>query len=220
MSTIEQQGSRDPVTPAARLAIARARQRGSDLVTPDDLLDGLLRCAARFGVVLLGPWIIDLEKLDEAPIEGVEANGPKVAYADETAAIFDRAAAVARRDGSPHVEIVHMLVAFADEEGGLMGRLKRSHDIDSATWRASLARWSPPRTGFGGMNPPPPSGGPGILRELLSPDEAADLLGVHTQTVRGYMRSGKLPAHRLAGERVLRIRKSDLLALLEPYQPE
>jgi len=57
-------------------------------------------------------------------------------------------------------------------------------------------------------------------KQFFSPDEAAEFLGVHTQTVRGYIRTGKLPALRLAGERALRIQREDLLALLEPYKPE
>jgi len=62
---------------------------------------------------------------------------------------------------------------------------------------------------------------PGLQEKmLLSPDEAADLLGVHTQTVRGYIRDGKLKAHRVAGERAIRIRRKDLLALLEPYDQD
>jgi excisionase family DNA binding protein len=34
--------------------------------------------------------------------------------------------------------------------------------------------------------------------------------------LRGYIKSGKLPAYRLAGEKVLRIKREDLMTLLEP----
>jgi excisionase family DNA binding protein len=57
-------------------------------------------------------------------------------------------------------------------------------------------------------------------KQFFSPDEAAEFLGVHVQTIRGYIRLGKLPALRLAGERALRIKRKDLLALLEPFKPE
>jgi excisionase family DNA binding protein len=53
-------------------------------------------------------------------------------------------------------------------------------------------------------------------RELFTVDQAAEFLGVHHQTLRGYIRSGKLQAYRLAGEKVLRIKREDLMALLEP----
>lgn len=202
---------------ATRLALARAKRRASGEVSPDDLLAGLLHAAARFGIVILGPLTIDLEELDEAPLEEADASGPKVAYSDRAAEIFDRAAALARRDGGTGVEPIHMLAAYAPEDRGLMGRLKRTYGFDASDWRAALVRWrdgGPPRDdGAAG-------GSPGRVRELLSPDEAADLLGVHTQTVRNYIRSGKLPAHRIAGERAIRIRRRDLLDLLEPYEPE
>ena len=43
--------------------------------------------------------------------------------------------------------------------------------------------------------------------EYLSPEDAAAELGIHVQTVRTYVRSGKLPAMRLAGERAIRIQE-------------
>ena len=45
--------------------------------------------------------------------------------------------------------------------------------------------------------------------EMLSPAEAARILGVHTETVRRYIRQGQLPAQHL-GTRTLRIRRSDI----------
>lgn len=57
-------------------------------------------------------------------------------------------------------------------------------------------------------------------RSYLSPEEVAQALGIHVQTVRGYIRSGKLTALRVAGERTIRIRKSDVESLLEPLHPE
>lgn len=211
----------DEVLRATRFAIARAKRNAREEVTPDDLLAGLLRAGARFGIFTLGSWNIDLEELGEAPLEETDASGPKVAYTPAAAAVFDRAATIARQDRSPNVEIVHMLVAFAEQRDGLMGRLKHTYGLNAADWRAALARWHPVnRKGIGSDNAGIRPVAEASVQELLSPDEAAEFLGVHTQTVRGYMRSGKLPAHRLAGERALRIRRQDLLALLEPYEPE
>jgi excisionase family DNA binding protein len=45
--------------------------------------------------------------------------------------------------------------------------------------------------------------------EMLSPAEAARILGVHAETVRRYIRQGQLPAQHL-GARTLRIRRSDI----------
>lgn len=214
----------EDVVRACRAAIKRAKQRGSDKVTPEDLLVGILQVIARFGIAFIGPWTIDLEALGEAPVEDGSSAGPKAAYSPATAALFDHAARIARQDGASPVELVHLLVTFAQRKDGFMAQLKQTYGFSAAEWRAALARWQPLRSGRadnsvgnGAAHRPKSSV---EERALLSPDEAADYLGVHTQTIRGYIRMGKLSAHRLAGERALRIRREDLLALLEPYIPE
>lgn len=212
----DRRGDQDELIRMTRLAIARAKRRGGGEVTPDDLLAGALHASARFGVVVLGPLTIDLHRLGEAPLDETDASGPKVAYSPAASSVFDRASVIAARDRSGRIEPLHMLAAFAGEEDGLMGRLKASYGIDSAGWRGALARWHP----YDGTDRRPVAGRPAAVHDLLSPDEAADFLGVHTQTVRGYIRSGKLTAHRLAGERAVRIRRQDLLDLLEPYSPD
>jgi excisionase family DNA binding protein len=57
-----------------------------------------------------------------------------------------------------------------------------------------------------------------VDERLYSPEEVAEYLGVHVKTVRSWIRSGKLPASRLAGQRALRVRASDLARVLEPVQ--
>jgi len=54
------------------------------------------------------------------------------------------------------------------------------------------------------------------LEKLYSPEEVAAYLSVHVQTVRAWIRSGRLRARRLAGQRALRITAADLQSLLEP----
>jgi excisionase family DNA binding protein len=54
-----------------------------------------------------------------------------------------------------------------------------------------------------------------LEREHLTPEEAAEILSIDVQTLRGHPRSGKLPALRLAGERAIRIRRSDLEKVFE-----
>ena len=60
-----------------------------------------------------------------------------------------------------------------------------------------------------------PLAAPDSEAALLSPEDGARLLGLHIQTVRGYIRNGRLPAFRIAGERAIRIRRDDLIALLQ-----
>ena len=208
----------DSVTAAARVAIQRARSRGAKEAAPDDLLAGALLAVSRFGIVWIGETAIDLEALDLGPVDlSGNSTKVKVAYSAATAAIFDRAAGIARREAAARVEAVHLLAAFAPETSGSMGDLKRRYGLDDTAWRAGLARWPRRESGLsdGGPAETPAS----LVAEFFSPEEAASLLGLHIQTVRGYIRSGKLPALRVAGERAIRIRRDDLLGLLEPLEP-
>jgi len=96
-----------------------------------------------------------------------------------------------------------------------MGELKRKHEITSAGWRAAVAQ-------LGGQPPDRKEEDRGVaaIRDYLTPKEAARALAIHVQTLRAYVRSGKLPALRLAGERAIRIRRADLDKVLEPLVPQ
>lgn len=52
--------------------------------------------------------------------------------------------------------------------------------------------------------------------ELLTVEEAAELVKVHPNTIRNAIRDGRLPAIRL-GARIIRIRKAELVAAFAPY---
>jgi excisionase family DNA binding protein len=214
---------------ATKAAIKCAKRRKSPKVTTDDLLVGIFQVISRFDIVQIGPLTIDLQELEGTFGETVKGdngktNKQKVAYNSYATTLFDKAAYIARKDNSPKVELVHLLVAFSDEDCGLMGQLKEKYSITSIEWRAALSNWQPvswekttPSSKVGAEKKSPMEF---MEKQYFSPDEAAEFLGVHTQTVRGYIRTGKLPALRLAGERALRIQREDLLALLEPYKPE
>jgi excisionase family DNA binding protein len=58
------------------------------------------------------------------------------------------------------------------------------------------------------------------MEKLYSPEEAAEYLNIHVQTVRAWIRSGRLRARRLAGQRALRITASDLQSVLEPISSD
>jgi excisionase family DNA binding protein len=60
---------------------------------------------------------------------------------------------------------------------------------------------------------------PQAEKELLSVSEISEQYDLHPNTVRGYYRSGRLPAV-LLGPRMIRIRRSDIEHLLTPYQAE
>ncbi len=210
----------DPVTRSASTALALAAERSVPEAEPDDLLAGLLLVLSRFGIVWVGERALDLEALGvrwpSRRRAANEANGasPKIAYSAATAEVFDRAAGIARRDGARRTEAIHLLAAYAGESRGLMGEIKRRYRLTAADWRAELART--PRRERTPERPQAAQASP--TKGFFTPDEAAEFLGLHIQTVRGYVRSGKLPASRVAGERAIRIQRQDLLGLLEPVE--
>lgn len=219
----------DLVSIAIRSAIKRAKRRKNAEVSRDDLLIGLLQTAARFDIVQIGEITIDLEELEEPHPEVSEddagrADKQKVAYSPKASAVFDRAARIAKRDNSSKIGIVHLLVAFANEDNTVFARLKEKYGVSGVKWRSALSKWQPESPAKIATNSKVGSEtkSPKELNEKMffTPDEAAVFLDVHPQTIRGYIRTGKLAALRLAGERALRIQRNDLLALLEPYKPE
>ena len=202
---------------AASFAIYAAKQQGSAEVNPDHILLGCLRAISRFGITTLGPWSVDLESLGVDWVRPADVPKPKVAYSEEAVDLFDRAAQIAKSVGDGWVGVNHLLAAFATGECRLMEELKRAHGITSASWRAAVARLNSEEA-LGSHAPKGTEKKP--AREYLTPEEAAETLGIHVQTMRAYIRSGRLPAIRLAGERAIRIRRGDLERVLEPLSRE
>lgn len=219
----------DLVSKATKAAIKHAKYRKSPKVNKDDLLVGILQVISRFDIVQIGQLTIDLEDFDGISRDGFtddpkNISNKKVAYSSSTNALFEQAAYIARKDSSPKVGIVHLLVAFADENSGLMVQLKEKYGFSGKQWRVALSDWQFFLSEKTVMDSKIAIGAKSMIdvseKQFFSPDEAAEFLGVHVQTIRGYIRMGKLPALRLAGERALRIKREDLLALLEPFKPE
>jgi excisionase family DNA binding protein len=210
------------VLTGAMHAMELARSRGAQEISPGDLLAGQLLAVARFGIVELGDRALDLTRLDlpfDMPSPDLTV---RPHYSAATAEVFTRAARICRGDGGGQLRPLHLLVALSEPAVPPLGRVLQALAVDAAGWRRLLA----------GIEPPQPTGPsaafstasaaarPAALNaahageDLLSPEQVAGELGVHIQTVRGYIRRGKLPAYRLAGERVIRIRRSDLQAFV------
>jgi excisionase family DNA binding protein len=164
----------------------------------------------------VGAWSFDLESLDVDWLRQPDGPRPKVAYSQETVALFDRAAQIAKSAGDRATGVNHLLAAFASEEAGLMGKLKGEHGITNASWRAAVARIG--RKEYAPATPPTTSDSRSSMREYLTPEEAAEVLGIHVQTMRSYIRTARIPAFRMAGERAIRIRRVDLEKVLEPLE--
>ncbi len=200
---------------ACRFAIEHAKKQKRDAITGDDLLLGCLRCVSQFGIAEIGSWEIDLEAFGFDWLSTGEEKRQKVAYSQEIVDLLDRGAKIARASGSPVMRVQDLLVAFTNSESDLMGRLKNQYGFSNAQWRAAIATLTAERVEKHAATLDIESAGRTIEREYLTPEEAAEVLAIHVQTLRGHVRSGKLPALRLAGERAIRIRRADLEKIFE-----
>jgi len=101
-------------------AIERARIRGAESIEPDDLMAVMLLAVSRFGIVILRDRVLDFRLLDlrfDLPGAEVAHNPP---YQAAAAAVFDRAARVAREGG----------VTGADPSAGRARRTLGAHALE------------------------------------------------------------------------------------------
>ncbi len=154
--------------------------------------------------------------IDVAVIEGIlhrtaprgEGGPTHPPVTDEYVAFSNLLWEEVRRSGRRTLDEMHYLLAFMRWGRGLPGRVfgelgVRVEDVERyATELAAGQRADGP------------------AEKLYSTEEAAAYYGVHVQTVRAWIRSGKLPASKLAGQKSIRIRESDLKAVLEPIDPK
>ena len=59
----------------------------------------------------------------------------------------------------------------------------------------------------------------GQTPDLLSTEEAAELLGIHPNTVKVWRTNGRLPGYRPSGGRNWKFKRADVLALIEDPAP-
>ncbi len=190
---------------------ARAAKSG---VSADHLTLGILRSADPSGATVLRELGIGEQEITGSPDPTI---GTRRGWGPQLQPIIQAAAEEAWRMGSRLTRSAHLVLGLAASGQGALPRLlaARGVTLDTLRERARQAIASTPRPEpVRSDNPPPPEGGMG--QGLFTVDQAAQFLGVHHQTLRGYIKSGKLPAYRLAGEKMLRIKREDLLALLEP----
>ncbi|MGE0599555.1 MAG: helix-turn-helix domain-containing protein [Dehalococcoidia bacterium] len=207
------EGTSDHALPARFLeemglaADAEARRLGSPTVTVDLAFLVFLRRFSRFGYFRFGPLAIDVELIQDI----VERGLPRVpqaghsALADDMVRFTQAVIGEVQRSGRRRVDELHYLLAFMRWPEGLPARVFGELGV------------SPEEVEQFARGPELAAGDP---EKLYSPEEAADYLGVHVQTVRTWIRSGRLRASRLAGQRALRIKASDLISVLEPIDPK
>jgi excisionase family DNA binding protein len=202
----------DDLNHAACSAMALARKRGLLQIRPDELLLGCLRIISEFGIARIGDLTVDLEELGVDWLSPIDVTKAEVAYSKEALAVLDQAARIGQASDSAAVRVADLLAAFSIRPCGVMAELKERQGLTAVRWRTAVAPFASGSATTIGSTAPAAS-------NYLTPEQAADVLHVHVQTIRDYIRSGRLRAFRLAGERAIRIGRADLESLLEPLIP-
>ena len=184
------------------------RELGIEEATVDLLFLAYLLKTSRFGFFSFGPITIDVRLVEDLVTRTAKRGsdpkaGTKTRYGDDVLRFFSVLSDEVERSGRRRIDEVHFLLAFMQIGEGIPARVFGELGVTPEEIRSFVPEAMTPAGGG----------------RLYSPEEAAEYLGVHVKTVRNWIRSGRLPASRLAGQRVLRIRSTDLNRLLEPVEP-
>ncbi len=207
MNTGDQLGPADDVVRAVNdLMKSNIRRLRPAETTLDVAFLAYVQYAARFGFFSFGPVHIDASLIEDI-VERTVVRLPQDAPADFIPPMADdyvrfsaRLMEEVRRSGRRRIDELHFLLAFMRMNEGLPKRVFGELGVSPD----QVEEYARSRS----MQPK--------LEKLFSPEEAAAYLNVHVQTVRAWIRSGRLHARRLAGQRALRITASDLQSVLEP----
>ena len=174
-------------------------------VTLDIVFLAFLRHASKFGYFSFGPVTIDVRVIEEI-VESttVRADKAVIRMSEDHAKFSSTLMKELRDSGRVYLDELHYLLAFMRAGEALPSRVFGELGVTPAQVEAHAQTVRMEREGE---------------EKLYSPEGAAEYLGVHVQTVRSWIRSGRLPASRLAGKRALRIRASDVQSVLEPVDP-
>lgn len=167
-----------------------------------------LKRVQRFGYFNLGPITIDVRMIEDIVERTAKRQpGPTVHIGEDLSRFSRVLMEELKRSGRNRLDDLHVLLALMRCDEGLPGRVFGELGVTPEEVEEYLK-------GNPTAAPPAP-----VEEKLYSPEDAAEYLGVHVQTVRAWIRSGRLKASRLAGQRALRIKASDLATLLEPVDP-
>lgn len=184
-----------------------AQAIGATHITVDLQFVVFLRKFARFGYFHFGPISLDVRLIEEIALRTLTGANLTTATMDDDMVRFSRVLmAEASRSGGRRIDELHLLLAFMRWGAGLPGRVFGELGITPEQVENYAKQGGRPE--------------PATPEKLYSPEDAAEYLGVHVQTVRAWIRSGRLRASRLTGQRALRIRATDLQSVLEPVDPD
>ena len=173
------------------------------LCTFDVLFVCFLREVARFGFFRLGPIVIDVrlvEEVVEAQLIAAPSTEPDD-YIPFSRLLMDEV----RRSGGRRMDELHHLLVFMRCGKGVAARVFGELGVTPEQVESYL------RSGLGE---------PASPETWMTPEEVAAYLRVHVQTVRTWIREGKMPARRVVGMRSLRVRATDAARMLRPLDEQ
>jgi excisionase family DNA binding protein len=183
---------------------------GAASATLDIYFLSYLRQMSRFGYFTFGPIHIDVAVVEDIVIRNLVKAPPGTQGSHGWAGDFDfvdfsrRLMSEVERSGRRRIDELHYLLTFMRLERGLPKRVFGELGVSPSEVEEYARRGGPVQQ---------------ALEKLFSPEEAAEYLNIHVQTVRAWIRSGRLRARRLTGQRALRITATDLQSVLEPVSP-
>jgi excisionase family DNA binding protein len=195
----------------ARAIAEEVEYLGAAYSTLDIAFLAYLRRMARFGYFTFGPIHIDVGVIEDIVRRTTFMAPPGTAVNHDWEPGFDFIGysrglmEEVKRSGRSRIDELHFLLNFMRIDQGLPKRVFGELGVspEEVEAFAHTGAYAPP-----------------ALERLFSPEEAAEYLNIHVQTVRAWIRSGRLRARRLAGQRALRITASDLQSVLEPVSPD
>jgi excisionase family DNA binding protein len=196
---------------SSRIALELAEALNFAPITPDIEFVAFLRANSQFGFFRFGPVTIDVNVVEDILMRTHprgEGNLDHPASSPDYVEWGEQLWRFAERRSIPRIDELTTLLCHMNWKRGLQARVFGELGVTAEDVERYAAE-------LGGAPKPPAS----PARKLYSTEDAAEYLGVHVQTVRSWIRSGKLPASRLAGQKSIRIREADLEAVLEPIDP-
>jgi excisionase family DNA binding protein len=173
-----------------------------------------LESLEQFGLFRFGPVTIDVRGVEAMYSKGTAkrpspARRSSAGFGKDFVRFTNRLMKEVERSGRKRLDELHYLLTFMRTPEGLparvFGKLAVSADEVEQFARNPLAAV------------PRPEAGP---ERLYTIEHVAAYYGVHAQTVRAWIRSGRLPAVRLAAQKAIRVRERDLESVLTPFTSE
>ena len=190
---------------------ALAERYGNAPYTVDMEFVNYLSSLSRFGFFVFGPISIDVrvvEDLFDRTVQWGDGSDDRPPVDDSYLRFTSLLWNEVQRSGRKRIDELHYLLAFMKTEEGLPARVFGELGV-----RPEQVEEYARQLGSGHPT------GKRETEKLYSTEEAAEYFGVHVQTIRAWIRQGRLPAVRLAGQKSIRIRESDLQKVLEPIDP-